>query len=199
MQFSPEFWGDHLSKFNASLNEVSLLIKRNHGYGQLKETRLRIETIIPVIADYLNQLFSIFSCVNLKVLIKKTNPFFEDLHIACEAKDPEKLVIGLTQLKQSIFPYIKQLEKSGFDHGLQAQLDAYISIINAESIEIKSILTEQAQWEENNKVIFDNLRNKLDHILTAGKKLHRKNWTKQQDYTIEHIVTNVFQEATQLT
>ena len=191
IRFSAEFWDPHLLKFNEKLKEVTNAISKNIIYRQLGEIDSRITMISPIITEYLNQMNVIFNYVNLKILIKKTEAVFQNLHGCILERDCENLVLGLKQLKQYIFPYIKQLEDAGFDHGLQAELDAYISILNAEYIERKLLLVEFARWEERNAELFNEFWEMIDSILITGQKLYKKNALKLNDYTEEYIFVKV--------
>ena len=191
IRFSPEFWEPHLFKFTDKLREISIVIQRNQTTRQLNEIATRIEMISPIITEYLTQLSVIFNFVNLKILIRKTKPIFQNLHHYIKEVDSEKLVFFFTQLKQSVYPYIKQLEDAAFDHGLQAELDAYISILNAEYVEKKTLMAELTYWEERNALLFNEFWSMLDQVLRSGQKIYCKNPVKLNDYTSSYVLMKV--------
>lgn len=191
IKFSPEFWEPHLLKFNEKLLEISILIMQNQTYRQLNEINARNGMVSPIFTQYLNQLNVILTFANLKVLIEKTESVFEDFDHHNQKIDSDYLVSGLQQLKQAISPYIKQLENAGFDHELQAQLDAYISILNAEYVEKKSLLTELAGWEESNAGLFNDFWATVEEILRTGQKMYHQNSVKLNDYNKEAILNMV--------
>jgi hypothetical protein len=191
IKFSPDFWDSHHVKFEDKLKVVFSEISKNIIYRQLDEMDSRIGMITPIISEYLNQLNVIFKYVNLKILIKKTDSVFQNLHYYITKRDSENLVLGLRQLKQSMFPYIKQLEDAGFDHGLQAELDAYISILNAEYVEKNILLAEFAKWEERNSELFNEFWAVIFSILETGQKLYQNNSIKLEDYTLAVILSKV--------
>lgn len=197
IKFSPEFWEPHLFKFNEKLSEVSIVIRRNQIYRQLNEIDTRVKMINPIITEYLQQLNLIFSYVNLKVLIKKTKPVFQNLHHQIKETDTENMVLGLKLIKQSVSPYIKQLEDAGFDHGLQAELDAYISILNGEYVEKNSLMTELTKWEGRNSGLFNEFWVAVDAILKTGQKIYWKNPVKLNDYNVEVILNKVMESVMQ--
>ncbi len=188
---SPKFMDPHLLKFNEKLLEISILIMGNQTYRQLNEINGRIGMVSTIFTAYLYQLNVIFINVNLKELIKETESVFQDFHHHNQKIDCEYLLSGLQQLKQAIAPYIKQLENAGFDHALQAELDAYISILNAEYVEKKSLLAELAEWEESNVDLFNDLWATVDEILRTGQKMYHQNSVKLNDYNVEAILNKV--------
>lgn len=195
IKYSPEFWEPHLSKFNSKFKEVSNVVRRNQTSRQLNEIDSRVALISPIITEYLNQLQTIFNFVNLKILVRKTSPVFQNLHHYVKEADSEKLVFYFNHLKQAVLPYLKQLEEAGFDHGLQAELDAYISILNAEYVEKKSLMVELEQWELKNAQLFNEFWTMLDHILIAGQKIFYSNPIKYNEYQPVYILEKAKEEV----
>lgn len=190
IKFSPEFWEPHLLKFNEMLLEISILINQNQTYRQLNEINARMGMVSPIFTEYLNQLNIIFNYVNLKEL-KKTESVFQDFHQHNQKIDSEYLVSGLQQLKKAVSPYIKQFENAGFDHRLQAELDAYISILNDEYVEKNSLIAELAKWEESNAGLFNDFWATVEEILRTGQKMYYQNSVKLNDYNKEAILNKV--------